>query len=248
MPLCMIAASIGLLGLYAARCSGTAWRSFAPAVDLSRDRYVFETAMAFALDPPTARRAWAEAILFPGVISLVIIIYSVAPEPLRALFVRSLEAMGVDATPRVVFGLQVFALYLADGRDAGRLRRQVDCRALAPRGCRHFSSSLPATARSSAPSRLRHMSVRSRAHGSPGTRPSRPERLLYRDEDCRRATGHAARTGRSDVAGRSRGRQVGGDLSGGSRGRHGCREAPVLQGRLDRPDPRAARPLREMLR
>lgn len=108
MPLSMIAASVGLLGLLLidARHSLAVFRVL---WILHAVLYLFETAMAFALDPPTARRAWAEAILFPGVVSLVIIIYSVAPEPIGALFVKSLEGLGVDATPRVVFWAQAFA-------------------------------------------------------------------------------------------------------------------------------------------
>ena len=48
--------------------------------------YLFVTLFSFAIDPQTARRTWVQGVLFPGVISLLIIIYTCFP-PLFTVYV-----------------------------------------------------------------------------------------------------------------------------------------------------------------
>jgi hypothetical protein len=60
------------------------------------------------LDPSTARRAWVQGILFPGVISLAIIVYSVAPGPISALMTSGVQWTGIAVTASRVETLQVF--------------------------------------------------------------------------------------------------------------------------------------------
>ena len=146
--------------------------------------YVFVTAMSCALDPSTARRAWLQGILFPGAISLAIIVYSVAP---------GADRRGADRRPRArrdrgdrarldgavqlfVYAWLAAAMLVAYAASAGwRAAGGSRC-------CRSCSFRSPATARFSAPSRWPPTSARSRGRDSPGTRRSRPERWRCRDE------------------------------------------------------------------
>jgi cellulose synthase/poly-beta-1,6-N-acetylglucosamine synthase-like glycosyltransferase len=108
MPVLMIVASTALLGLYVLD-SAQAWTMFQMLWIFHAAVYVFVTAMSFALDPSTARRAWWQGLLFPGVIALAIIVYSVAPEPLGVFLRVSLETIGVEVTPGLILAAQVFS-------------------------------------------------------------------------------------------------------------------------------------------
>ena len=103
----MIAASSGLLGLYAVDAQ-RGWKVFQALWIFHAVLYVFVTAMSFALDPSTARRAWRQGILFPGVISLAIIIYSVAPGPIGLFLTDGLQQVGIEVTDRFVRVVQLF--------------------------------------------------------------------------------------------------------------------------------------------
>jgi cellulose synthase/poly-beta-1,6-N-acetylglucosamine synthase-like glycosyltransferase len=78
MPVFMILSSIGLLGLFAVdrHLSGHAFRWL---LGVNVVTYLFITLSAISIDPATARRCWREAFLFPGVVSLLFIIYAVYP-------------------------------------------------------------------------------------------------------------------------------------------------------------------------
>jgi cellulose synthase/poly-beta-1,6-N-acetylglucosamine synthase-like glycosyltransferase len=107
MPILMMVVSPGLLSLYFIDAA-QAWAVFRTLWILHAVAYVFATAMSFAIDPSTARRAWRQGILFPGVISLGIIVYSVAPGALGAVLTGGLEDVGVAVTPRLVRAAQLF--------------------------------------------------------------------------------------------------------------------------------------------
>lgn len=107
MPIVMMAVTPGLISLYFMDAA-EAWAVFRGFWILHAVVYVFVTAMSFAIDPSTARRAWLQGILFPGAISLGIIVYSVAPAPLGALLTSGLEVLGVAVTPRLVRAAQLF--------------------------------------------------------------------------------------------------------------------------------------------
>ncbi len=107
MPISMTAASGGLLGLYLLDAP-QAWRAFRFLWVFHAVIYGFVTLMSYALDPSTARRAWLQGILFPGVISLAIIVYSVAPGPIGALLTSAIQHMGIAVTAARVQTLQLF--------------------------------------------------------------------------------------------------------------------------------------------
>jgi cellulose synthase/poly-beta-1,6-N-acetylglucosamine synthase-like glycosyltransferase len=114
MPLCMIASTSGLLGLYAID-SAQAWRAFRLLWIFHAVVYVFVTTMSFALDPWTARRAWVQGILFPGVISFAIIVYSIAPEPIGAALTAAVERGGIAVTTSRIQALELFVYLWLSG-------------------------------------------------------------------------------------------------------------------------------------
>ena len=56
----------------------------------------------------TARRAWKEGLLFPGLISLAIIVYSVFPIQIGSGLVMLMGAMGIQADESLVRAAQIF--------------------------------------------------------------------------------------------------------------------------------------------
>jgi len=107
MPVFMIMVAPGLLGLYVID-SDQAWAVFRSLWIFHAVIYVFTTAMAFTLDPSTARRAWLQGIIFPGLVSLAIIVYSVAPGPIGAALTHGLGMLGIAVTPGLVRASQLF--------------------------------------------------------------------------------------------------------------------------------------------
>ena len=78
MPVFMTLSSIGLLGLFAADRS-LSEHAFRLLLGVNLVTYLFITVSAISIDPSTARRTWREAILFPGAVSLLFIIYAAYP-------------------------------------------------------------------------------------------------------------------------------------------------------------------------
>lgn len=103
MPVLMFGASVGLLVLYSINAAA-AWAAFQALWLWHAVAYVFGTAVSLAIDPKTARRTWFEAIMFPGVVSLVIMGYSVFPNFYAVDLVLLLKNIGLVITPeRQVF-------------------------------------------------------------------------------------------------------------------------------------------------
>lgn len=107
MPIFMIMVAPGLVGLYMID-SAQAWSVFRSLWIFHAVIYAFVTAMSFTLDPATARRSWLQGILFPGVVSLGIMIYSVAPATIGAALTHGLAALGIEVTPALIRGSQLF--------------------------------------------------------------------------------------------------------------------------------------------
>jgi len=78
MPALMVGATIGLLGLFFLD-RDVAAVAFRVLWYLTLTTYLFVTLSSFSVDPDTARRAWREGIMFPGGISLLIILYAAYP-------------------------------------------------------------------------------------------------------------------------------------------------------------------------
>ncbi|MFV0428829.1 MAG: glycosyltransferase [Arachnia sp.] len=84
LPIFMILSSVALLALYFVDYP-RAWAVFTQLWIINAVSYLFITIFALAIDPGTARRVWREAVLFPGVVSVAIIVYTCAPGVFRWL-------------------------------------------------------------------------------------------------------------------------------------------------------------------
>lgn len=78
LPVCMLLSSVGLIGLWLLG-SGLAARLFALVWLLAAGTYLFITAMTLQIDPRSGRRTWREAIAFPGLISLFVMLTAFVP-------------------------------------------------------------------------------------------------------------------------------------------------------------------------
>jgi hypothetical protein len=74
----MITSSAALLILYLTG-STSAWSAFHVLWVSNAAIFLFTTGFALLMDPQTGRHAWREAVLFPGVVNLAIIVGSCAP-------------------------------------------------------------------------------------------------------------------------------------------------------------------------
>jgi cellulose synthase/poly-beta-1,6-N-acetylglucosamine synthase-like glycosyltransferase len=78
MPAFMIAGSISLVVLFVIDF-GMSADAFRVLWITNAIAFVFITLFSFAIDPPTARRAWLQGLMFPGIVSLGIMTYTVVP-------------------------------------------------------------------------------------------------------------------------------------------------------------------------
>jgi cellulose synthase/poly-beta-1,6-N-acetylglucosamine synthase-like glycosyltransferase len=107
MPVLMLGASVGLVTLWAIDAHD-AWSAFRVLWIWHAVAYVFGTGISLAVDPQTAKRSWREAILFPGIISLLIMIYTVYPPIYDLTVVRWLHGAGYTVTEQ---GRSLLALF-----------------------------------------------------------------------------------------------------------------------------------------
>lgn len=103
MPLIQVAASIGLLALYFVN-EGLAWRTFQALWLIAGIVYLVVTIVSYVIDWESCRKSWAEGILFPGLISLAVIIYSFVP----ALFTPLAEAVHWNSQPLLQQSITLF--------------------------------------------------------------------------------------------------------------------------------------------
>lgn len=104
LPVFMILASIGLIGLYLMQSpiSGVIFRSMWIVIGCA---YIYTITLAVQLDPGMARAAWREVLVFPGLVSIIVMLSAFFP----GLFTELVPAL---------FGLRmseggIFAWYLA---------------------------------------------------------------------------------------------------------------------------------------
>ncbi len=108
LPVFMILASASLITLYFSSFA-MAWVVFHVLWIVNALTYVFITSFVLMIDWVTGRHAWVEGILFPGVISLSIIIAACFPRLLRMIFYELLPVMGIVLTPAERRALVLFA-------------------------------------------------------------------------------------------------------------------------------------------
>jgi cellulose synthase/poly-beta-1,6-N-acetylglucosamine synthase-like glycosyltransferase len=108
LPVFMILASASLITLYFADFA-VAWIVFHVLWITNALTFVFITAFVLMVDPETGRHTWVEGILFPGAISLAIIIAACFPRLLRMIFYDLLPQLGIVLTVAERRGLVLFA-------------------------------------------------------------------------------------------------------------------------------------------
>ena len=79
LPITMILSSFGLIGLFLLG-SDLAETAFRETWFLAACTYLFITVMTMQIDPATGRRSWREAIAFPGIVSLLVMLMAFAPD------------------------------------------------------------------------------------------------------------------------------------------------------------------------
>lgn len=108
MPVFMISASLGLTVLYFADFP-LSWQLFRLLWIINAVTYLFVTLFSLAIDPGTARRTWVEGVMFPGLVAVLIILYTCVP-PVFTVGVRDvLLGAGVTVRPLFAHALILFA-------------------------------------------------------------------------------------------------------------------------------------------
>jgi cellulose synthase/poly-beta-1,6-N-acetylglucosamine synthase-like glycosyltransferase len=97
LPIFMIAASASLIILYFSSFA-MAWVVFHVLWIINALTYVFITSFVLMIDWVTGRHAWVEGVLFPGVISVCIIIAACFPRLLRMILYDLLPLIGITLT------------------------------------------------------------------------------------------------------------------------------------------------------
>jgi cellulose synthase/poly-beta-1,6-N-acetylglucosamine synthase-like glycosyltransferase len=121
-PVFMITSSAALLTLDLAG-SPSAWPAFHVLWITNAVTYLFITGFALLMDPQTGRRAWREAVLFPGLVNLAIIAVTCFPRPAHAVG----HAIGVSG--RVASAVVLFAYaWLAASLAVGYLVKAIEPR------------------------------------------------------------------------------------------------------------------------
>jgi cellulose synthase/poly-beta-1,6-N-acetylglucosamine synthase-like glycosyltransferase len=108
MPVFLISSSTGLITLFLTD------RVFAEHVfrglwAINAATYLLITFSAFSIDPAVARTCWREGLLFPGLVSLAVMLYAVLPVPFVAGGSEFLRAVGIHPSTQLGAALTVFA-------------------------------------------------------------------------------------------------------------------------------------------
>jgi cellulose synthase/poly-beta-1,6-N-acetylglucosamine synthase-like glycosyltransferase len=114
LPVLMITSSVALVTLFFTDF-GRSFDTFRVLWITTALCFVYITAFALLLDPGTARRAWREALAFPGVVALAIIFAACFPD--LAEWVRSTaeDLVGHDVTPAQARAVMLFAYVWVSG-------------------------------------------------------------------------------------------------------------------------------------
>jgi cellulose synthase/poly-beta-1,6-N-acetylglucosamine synthase-like glycosyltransferase len=108
LPLLMLAASASLVALFFLDFSA-AWHLFRILWIINVISYVFITTFSLLIDTDVAKRCWREAFLYPGVVSLLIILYTCFPKGCSWLIRHGAIDLGQRVTVEEVHGVILFA-------------------------------------------------------------------------------------------------------------------------------------------
>jgi cellulose synthase/poly-beta-1,6-N-acetylglucosamine synthase-like glycosyltransferase len=128
MPVFLVCASTGLIALFFID------RAFATHVfkglwAINVVVYLFITLSSFSIDPSTARRCWLQGIAFPGAVSLLVMLYTVAPTAFVSDGSALLRDLGAHPTATLGTALTLFAYaWLTLAMVAAAAIRQIERR------------------------------------------------------------------------------------------------------------------------
>ncbi len=126
LPAVMVLSSAALVVLFLTDFA-LAQQAFRQLWILNALAFVFTTAFALLIDLPTARRAWRQAIMFPGLFSVLIIVFTLCPVLLVALEAALGRWTGFVVTDGQVRAVMIAAYLWVAGCMAGAyLAKKVD--------------------------------------------------------------------------------------------------------------------------
>ncbi|MEM7091793.1 MAG: glycosyltransferase [Actinomycetota bacterium] len=108
LPVFMIAASASLVALFFIDFP-LSWATFRALWIINALSYVFITCFALMIDTDTARKTWREAAMFPGVVSVLIILYSCFPRLFRWMLFEAMALVDIPTTVPVLRSIMLFA-------------------------------------------------------------------------------------------------------------------------------------------
>jgi len=128
MPVFLLSASTGLIALFFDN-RVFAEHAFRGLWAINVVAYLFITLSSFSIDPRTARLCWREGIAFPGIVSLMIMLYTVLPADFVADGNVLLRALGIHPSAALGDALTLFAYaWLTVSMLAAAAIRQMDRR------------------------------------------------------------------------------------------------------------------------
>ncbi|MDW5594904.1 glycosyltransferase family 2 protein [Conexibacter stalactiti] len=108
MPVFMLTSSASLVALWFID-DGESLEVFRTLWFLNVVTYLFVTLSSFSIDPETAKRTWREGLLFPGAISLGIILYALYPPLFEDTIAGWLRDAGIEPDDGLATGFLLFA-------------------------------------------------------------------------------------------------------------------------------------------
>lgn len=128
MPVFMLTSSAALVTLWAID-RGQSLEVFRTLWFLNVVTYLFVTLSSFSIDAATARRTWREGLLFPGVVSLLIILYALYPPLFDETIAGWLRDAGIDPGDGLATGVLLFTyVWLSASMLAAWLVKLLDAR------------------------------------------------------------------------------------------------------------------------
>jgi cellulose synthase/poly-beta-1,6-N-acetylglucosamine synthase-like glycosyltransferase len=127
-PALMICASASLVTLFFIDHT-LAWRAFHALWITNLLVYVFITSYSLMIDPRTGRHVWREGVMFPGAISVIIMLAAIMPVPLRYIAYHLLAFLGAPALLHDGAAVELFSyLWLAGSMGVAYLAKVTETR------------------------------------------------------------------------------------------------------------------------
>lgn len=127
-PVFMVLGSLSLIGLLIID-SPVAWRTFGLLWLANASTYLFTTVLTLLIDPQTGKRTWVEALLFAGVVNVVVMVAAIVTQPMRSLAETLVGAVGMRITHTWVVAAVVFLyVWLAASMGVAYLAKAAETR------------------------------------------------------------------------------------------------------------------------